>query len=399
MSSLLIRNVGQIATGDLAAPLAAGDAIYCEDGIIREVGTCRTDADVVLDANGLLAAPGLVDSHSHPSFGDFTFTQQSVGWMRAYLHGGVTTLVSAGELHLPGLPLNPLEPETFKMLALLGRRTWRQRLPESPRVVAGTLLLAPGMTERDFDAVAAAGTRVVKFLFYPWGRDWDEARRYVAWAHERGLVAKIHSGGVSRSGVSEPAGWEVVDRVQPDVAGHINGGPIPISRADLERVVGESRCYLELTPNSGNYRRALETLEFVEAAGLRPRLVIGTDTPSGTGVLPRAMLRNVCFVASLGGIPPAEALALASGNVARAHGIPGGLLQPGQPADIILLGAIQGAAGADALSSIAAGDMPGVATVIVDGEVVVYPRSEQTPPPIRLARVERGHVASSEYRA
>ena len=135
------------------------------------------------------------------------------------------------------------------------------------------------------------------------------------------------------------------------------------------------------------------------AAGLRPRLVVGTDTPSGTGVLPRAMLRNVCFVSALGGIPPAEALALASGNVARAHGIPGGLLQPGQPADIILLGAIQGAAGSDALSSIAAGDMPGVATVIVDGEVVVYPRSEQTPPPTRLARVERGHVAASEYRA
>jgi enamidase len=312
--------------------------------------------------------------------------------MRAYLHGGVTTLVSAGELHLPGLPLSPPEAQTFKMVALLGRRTWATRLPEGPRVVAGTLLLAPGMTERDFDEVAAAGTRVVKFLFYPWGQDWDEARRYVSWARERGLVAKIHSGGVSRSGVSEPAGWDVVQRVQPDVAGHINGGPIPMSRGDLERVVHESACYLELTPNAGNYRRALETLELVEAVGGRARLVIGTDTPSGTGVLPRAMLRNVCFVSALGGIPPAEALALASGSVARAHGIAGGLLQVGQPADIVLLGAIQGSAGSDALSAIAAGDLPGVATVVVDGKLAVYPRSEQTPPPTRLARVERGEA-------
>ena len=392
MGSLLIRNLARVATGDLAAPLSDATAIYCKDGVIREVGTKRADADVVLDGNGLLAAPGLVDSHSHPSFGDFTFTQQSVGWMRSYLHGGVTTLVSAGELHLPGLPYSPPEPQTFKMLALLGRRTWSTRLPEGPRVVAGTLLLAPGLTERDFDEVAAAGTRVVKFLFYPWSDQWEEARRYVTWSHERGMVAKIHSGGVSRSGVSMPAGAEVVERVQPDVTGHINGGPIPMSHDDLVRVVRESPTYLELTPNAGNYRRALETLELAEAAGARSRLVIGTDTPSGTGVLPRAMLRNVAFVSTLGGIPPAEAIALASGAVARAHGIPGGLLQAGQPADVILLGAIQGSAGDDALSALAAGDMPGVATVIVDGQIVVYPRSEQTPPPTRLARLERGEA-------
>ncbi|HWP29654.1 MAG TPA: Enamidase, partial [Chloroflexota bacterium] len=96
MGSLLIKNLARVATGDLAAPLVEAHAIYCEDGVIREVGTARTEADVVLDANGLLAAPGLIDAHSHPGFGDFTFTQQSVGWMRAYLHGGVTTLVSAG---------------------------------------------------------------------------------------------------------------------------------------------------------------------------------------------------------------------------------------------------------------------------------------------------------------
>jgi len=393
VGSLLIRNLARVVTGDLAAPLSDATSIYCTDGVIRELGSARTTADTVLDANGLIAIPGLIDSHSHPSFGDFTWTQQSVGWMRAYLHGGVTTLVSAGELHVPGLPLGATEPETYLRLALLTARTWAMRPPDGPRVVAGTLLLVPGLREDAFDAVARAGTRVVKFLFYPWEGQWEEARRYVAWAHERGLVAKLHSGGVSRSGVSRPAGAEVVERVGPDVVGHINGGPIPMSRAELEVVVRDTPRYLELTPNAGNYRRALETLEFAERYGARARLLIGTDTPSGTGVLPRAMLRNVAFVSALGGIPPAEAIALASGCVAQAHGVPGGVLAPGQPADIVLVGAIAGSAGNDALEALAAGDLPGVATVIVDGQIVVYPRSEQTPPPTRLARLERGTIA------
>jgi enamidase len=209
------------------------------------------------------------------------------------------------------------------------------------------------------------------------------------------LVAKLHSGGVSRSGVSQPAGAEVVEQVGPDVVGHINGGPIPMSRAELEVVVRDTPRYLELTPNAGNYRRALETLEFAERYGARARLLIGTDTPSGTGVLPRAMLRNVAFVSALGGIPPAEAIALASGCVARAHGIAGGVLAPGQPADIVLVGAIAGSAGRDALEALAAGDLPGVATVVVGGRIVVYPRSDQTPPPTRLAQLERGTVGAA----
>src|SRR5579875_3057462 len=174
MASLLIRNLARVVTGDLAAPLSEATSLYCE------VGGARTTADTVLDANGLIAIPGLIDSHSHPSFGDFTWTQQSVGWMRAYLHGGVTTLVSAGELHVPGLPLGATEPETYLRLALLTARTWATRPPGGPRVVAGTLLLVPGLREAAFDAVARAGTRVVKFLFYPWEGQWEEARRYVA---------------------------------------------------------------------------------------------------------------------------------------------------------------------------------------------------------------------------
>jgi enamidase len=115
--SLLIRNIGAMVSGDVAQPLAEADSLYAEDGRIVEVGTNHTDADTVVDACGLTLTPGLVDGHSHPTFGDYSPTQDSVGWMRTYLHGGVTTIVSAGELHLPGLNLEQVDPTTFRYLA------------------------------------------------------------------------------------------------------------------------------------------------------------------------------------------------------------------------------------------------------------------------------------------
>ena len=90
MSSLLIVNIDGLITGDLADPHSAATSIYVEDGVIAEIDSRRDDADTVIDANGLLATPGLIDTHVPPTFGDFTPTQNSVGWMQAYLHGGVT---------------------------------------------------------------------------------------------------------------------------------------------------------------------------------------------------------------------------------------------------------------------------------------------------------------------
>src|SRR5712691_1429602 len=122
MSSLLIHDIGTIVSGDLSRPVIEADSVYVENGVIREVGSNRAAADTVIDARGLTLTPGLVDGHSHPGFGDFSPTQNSVGWMQAYLHGGVTTIVSAGELHLPGLPLDQPDPKLFRYLAVLSRR-------------------------------------------------------------------------------------------------------------------------------------------------------------------------------------------------------------------------------------------------------------------------------------
>ena len=388
MSSLLIVNLSAVVTGDWRNPLRRDSSLYIEDGGIAEMPSSRSDADTIIDARGLIAAPGLIDTHVHPTFGDFTPTQNSVGWQQAYLHGGVTSLVSAGELHVPGLPLQGPEPRLLKYLAVLAKRCADNLPQKGPRLYAGTLLLTPGLTEADFDEIANEGIGCVKFIFYPYGDDEVESERYVRWCRERDIVVKIHTGGVSRSGLSRPAGFEVLKEIQPDVAAHITGGPIPMPLHEMEAVVTEMECALEIA-TAGSVRRDIELMQMVHRAEALDRIIVGTDTPSGTGILPRAMLRNVALLASLCEVSPEVAWCLATGNAARVHRLEAGYLQEGKPADLILIGKITGSVGKDGLDGLQVGDIPGISSIIVNGELVVRERSEKTPPPETLAVIEK----------
>ena len=105
---LVVRNIGTLLSGALERPVLEADTIVAVDGMIRAVGTAGEvdagQADVVVDAKGTTVAPGLIDSHVHPVFGDWTPRQNQLGWIDSFLHGGVTTMISAGEVHLPGRP-------------------------------------------------------------------------------------------------------------------------------------------------------------------------------------------------------------------------------------------------------------------------------------------------------
>ncbi len=385
MPSLLIQNIGALITGDIDKPLASADSIYIEDGVIRAVGkNLARRADRVIDAQGITAIPGLIDSHSHPSIGEYTPAQNSLSWITNYMHGGVTALISAGELHMPGLPLPP-DARTALSLALVTKRCYDNLRPSGVKVFAGTLLLVPGLSEKDFDEIAAAGIRLVKFIFYDYSLlPNGEAERYVRWAHARGIKVKIHSGGVSRSGVSQIAGWEIVSRIKPDIIGHITGGPIPMAEAEMVRIVADTDHFVE-SCSSGNYRMALVLARAVKQHNAYSRLLIGTDTPGGTGIIPRGILREIAYLSSVGEIPPEKTVCMATGNVGRAHGLDIGFIEKGRPADIVLLHKITGSVANDALDCFAKGDLPGISTVIIDGEIRVAGRSQQTPPPERAA--------------
>ena len=49
------------------------------------------------------------------------------------------------------------------------------------------------------------------------------------------------------------------------------------------------------------------------------RLTLGTDTPGGTGVIPRGMLRNILFLSGVCELPVEVAICIATGNTARDH--------------------------------------------------------------------------------
>jgi enamidase len=392
MTTTLIHNIGEFFTGDLAATMADVGSLAVTDGRIsalHETGQTPDDLsgyDKLIDAKGCAVLPGIVDGHVHPVFGEWTPTQGTIGWIEHYLHGGTTTMVSAGELHVPGLDFQNLTPDLVTSLALVVRSTTGRVRWSGVKVHAGTVLLVPGMTETHFDKLAEGGVILAKFIFYPLGGDRTEALNYVRWCHERGIRIKVHTGGVSRSGANTICGYEILSWLQPDVAAHVSGGPIPMSDADLDAVVDSTEFALEIC-SSGNYGAHLRVVRRLVEAGRLDRLTLGTDTPGGTGVLARGMLRNLLFLTSICGLTAGEAIAVATGNTAKAHGLDVGFLKEGAPADLVIAGRVEGSAGTTLREAVEHGDLPGITAVMIDGEVIVKHRSGQTPPPTALAEV------------
>jgi len=208
----------------------------------------------------------------------------------------------------------------------------------------------------------------------------------VAWARRYGMTVTIHTGGPSIAG-SNPIGADVVLEARPHVVGHINGGTTSLSPAEIERLVATDMA-LEIV-HCGNARTALHTLRAAMDAGALHRVILGNDAPSGTGVVPLGILRTVALLAGLGGLAPAEAICCATGNTARVYGLNVGVVAEGREADLVLCDAPVGSVGRDALEALAAGDLPGISMVLIDGRPVIG-RSRNTPPAARAAEVVKG---------
>lgn len=388
MVKVLIENVGAVVSGRRGRDVVRGTTLVLEDGIVASIGGDLADPDLVVDANGLDAIPGLVDGHVHPTFGEYTPAQDAIGWLRNYLHGGTTTMVSAGELHVPGLAFDDLSIQLVKSLAFTSKATTGRYRPSGVKLHAGTVLLVPGMSEHDFDEMAEVGVRHLKYIFYDWdAAEPGETATYRRWAHERDMVIKIHSGGVSRSGSSRVAGHEIVTHATPDVVAHISGGPIPMPDEEIRAVIDDlPDAGIEIC-SSMNYRATIVATDHLRETGQLDRLVLGTDTPGGTGVIPRGMLRNICYLASVCGLDPVDAIAAATDNVARIHAVDAGVIEVGRTADLLLLGPIRGSRAQDSLEAFALGDVPGLSAVVVDGEPVIAPRTDQLPPPQRTVEI------------
>ena len=389
---LVIKNIGQIVSGDISEPSIDGDTIVVRDQEIESVGSeaelDTQQADVVVDAHETTVIPGLMDSHIHPTLADFTPRQHALDFIAMEVQGGVTSLISAGEVHVPG---RPTDREGIKALAIAARRVFQNFRPGGAKVLAGAPIPELDLTETDFAEMAKAGVCLVGEIGLGSVRTGPDAARVVQWARKYGMKSTFHTGGPSLAGSSAiPA--EVVLESRPDVVGHVNGGHTSVTLKEIEDLV-DSGLVLEIVHN-GNMRSALHTLSTAVDAKALDRIIIGNDAPAGTGVVPLGILRTLSLLSGVGGLDPAVAVCCATGNTARVHDLRSGTIAPGRPADLTIMDAPTGSQGDDALSALAVGDLPGVSMVIIDGDIVVE-RSRATPPANRLAEVTKGEVRLS----
>jgi enamidase len=386
----VIRGIGQIVSGVLATPLLDGDTIVCLDGKIHQIGQESAvdveSADTVIDAQGSTVLPGLLDSHVHPALGDFTPRQRTLDFLDSEVHGGVTTMISAGEVHLPGRPKDIVG---LKALAVVAARAYQAFRPSGAKVHAGAPILELGLTEADFAEMARAGVRLVGEIGLGSVRTGRDAAPMVRWAKQHGMTVTIHTGGPSIAG-SSPIDADTVLEADPHVVGHINGGTTSLGPREIETLVTRTGMALEIV-HCGNPRMALHVLRLAGDAGAWDRIILGNDAPSGTGVVPLGILRTLALLASVGECPPEVAVAMATGNTARVYGLPVGVVAPGRDADLVVCDAPVGSVARTALDALRSGDLPGVSMVVIDG-VPRLGRSRNTAPAARAALVTRGHA-------
>lgn len=387
MGKVLIKDTGKLVSGDLSQPILAADAILIEDGLIKEVGKEKdldtTDVDRVINVGGMTVAPGLIDSHCHPVIGDFTPRQKQLDFLNSYLHGGVTTVISAGEVHTPG---RPKDAAGTKALAILAAKAFANFRPGGVKVLGGGLIIEPGLREEDFAEMAREGVTHVGEIGLGAVKRPEDAAPMVRWAKKYGMVVMMHTGGTSIPGSTTVTADQVM-ATTPDVVAHLNGGPTAVPLAEAERIINETDLAFEIV-ECGNPKMALDIVRTAREKGAFGRILIGNDAPSGTGVIPLGILRVLNLLASVGGVKAEEAIAMATGNTARVYKLNRGLIKEGYEADLVVMDTPMGSVGADALEAIEAGDIPGIAAVLVDGEVQAWV-SRNTPPPVRRCKEER----------
>jgi len=382
---LLIRNVGLLLSGDLKQPILDADTVLAVDGKISAIGKEKDfdqeGATVVIDAKGTTLAPGLIDSHVHPVAGDWTPRQNQLGWIDSYLHGGVTTMISAGEVHTPGRPKDVVG---VKAMAIFAQRAFTAFRPGGVRIHAGAPVLEHGMVEEDFKELAAAGVTMLGEVGLGSVKDGATAHQMVAWARKYGIQSTIHTGGPSIPG-SSLIDKDIVLAADADVIGHINGGHTALPDDQIVGLCEQSPRALEIVHN-GNERAGLLTLRTARELKQLQRVILGTDSPAGSGVQPLGIVRLISMLSSLGDVPAEVAICFATGNTAKIRNLTCGTVAAGRDATFVLMDKAQHSAGSTLLKSIQAGDLPGIGMVIIDG-VVSAQRSRNTPPATRLPEI------------
>ena len=373
-------------SGLIEDPILEADCIIAENGKISAIGRekdLNTDgATTTVDAHGVTLAPGLIDSHIHPVVGDYTPRQQQLHWIDSTLHGGVTTLISAGEVHMPGRPRDVVG---LKAMAIASQALVRKFPPHGVKVHAGAPVIEHGMVEQDFKDLADAGVKLLGEVGLGTVKDGTTGKQMVDWARKYGIQSTIHTGGPSipGSGLVMPTWcWKPGPTWSAISTAAIRRCPTIRSSACAKAAKRPSRSSTTATNVP-----AILTLNTARELGKLDQVILGTDGPAGSGVQPLGILRMVALLSSMGGAPAEQANLFRHRQHRAANGswTPAGLRSACAPI-FVLMDQAQHAPGKDILESIQLGNLPGVGMTVIDGKATSQ-RSRNTPPAQRLPEI------------
>ena len=368
---LVLHNIGQVLTGVLDAPTLEADTIVIDGGRIASLdSSAATAPDTVIDCKGMTVAPGLVDTHMHPTLGDYAPKQQSTGYLARMMHGAVTRAISAGEVHAPGRS----GAESALGIALGAFHSFESHRPAGMKVHGGAMLLEKDTDFSHIDRAYESGMRIIGEIGVGSLKDPGRAGELSRHARGLGMTVHMHCGCTSDRG---PGGdehpyfsAEDVMEAQPSIASHANTFA-SLSDADIDMLCDDGGPPFVEVVQAGGTRSMLRVVEGLAERDELHRLLIGTDTPTGYGVTSLGVLKTIGDICSLAGVAPETAWAVASGQGAKAFGSDGNVVAVGAVADLVVMDASLGSVCDTAVDAIAAGEFPGVAVVITDGAVRV----------------------------
>ena len=210
MEKILIKNARVM---DPSQNLDITADILLEDGIIAKVGEGIEAEATVIDANGLIAAPGLIDMHVHLRDPGFTHKEDILTGCMAAAAGGFTAVAS-----MPNTKPVTDSPEVIKYILDKAKDAACRVYP-----VAAITKDLSGSALNDFAALKAAGAVGVSDDGRPVEKG-GQMLEALKLAQQEGLLALSHcedltiiDGGIINKGkISEELGVKGMDRASED---------------------------------------------------------------------------------------------------------------------------------------------------------------------------------------
>ncbi|CVK20296.1 amidohydrolase family protein [Sporomusa sphaeroides] len=366
MKKIYIKNLGTIASGDVNNPILDAEVIYAENGVIQYVGAAKADleaaATTVVDAKGLDVGPALIDAHAHPPMNDYLVEFKATDFATNFMAGGTGSMISVGS-SMPGMPYTVAG---VKAVAVAGKQIWDTYRPLGSKVYGGALMLVDGLKDSDFAEMAAEGIKVVGEVGKSPVQDVAKAAELTKMARKHGMVVTAHSGGPVKACCASYNADDLL-KINPNVICSLNGGPTPMSDADIEKVLKEGDFYYDMLAH-GNVRILRNVYKLAKSLNKVDKLMFGTNVPSMSGYSPLGLWLSIAALSNTyQDVHPATFIAMASGNVADCYGLDHGKIAKGYKLDIIFLDGF----GYDTcpFKTLQSGNMCSTSFVILDGEL------------------------------